>query len=64
MYGGGDVACRKILVGDSSEEWLMIVVMCESRGDGGLGCEKWGSFMSRFLGILCRGRLRPRDPSS
>ena len=34
VYGGGDIACRKISVGESSEEWLMVKWVLGSRVDG------------------------------
>ena len=52
MYGGGDVACRKISVRESSEEWLMMVQvgMSEVDGDSG-GDPRW--FISYSLDASC-----------
>ena len=57
MYGGGDAACRRILVGELSEEWLMMIRVWESGVDGGFGGgQQW--FISCFLDMSC-GVLTP-----
>ena len=53
MYGGGDAACRKISVGESSEEWLMIVQVWMSEVDGESEGDQWW-FISDFLDATCR----------
>ena len=60
MYGGGNVACRKISVGESSEEWLMMVQVWVSEVDGdSRGGQQW--FISYFLDALC-GVVTPLRP--
>ena len=46
MYGGGSTACRRISVGESSEEWLMMMRMWGRERENG---ELWNWLTRVFM---------------
>ena len=46
MYGGGSTTCRRISVGESSEEWLMVGMTDEGGRDGVMNIQgEWWGFI-------------------